>query len=161
MEEMQFFEMTQAGYNKLKEELEYRKFKLRDEIAERIKVAISYGDLSENNEYTEAKIEQGENENLIIELEKTLKYARIIQEEKTQTHVRLGSTILLLDESSGQESEYTLVNAREEDIFEGKISVQSPVGAAVMDKVVGSVVSVKTPMGQLSYKILRIGTKAE
>lgn len=158
MAEFEQIEMTQEGFQKLKDELEHRKLVERAEIAERIKVALSFGDLSENAEYEDAKQAQGENEGRIAELEATLKNVRVIEsDEISKTKITLGSTFTLKDEALGETVDYTLVSAKEEDIFENKISTDSPVGAAVIGKKRGQVIAVKTPMGQLKYKIVKIG----
>lgn len=158
MAEKQQVEMTLEGFTRLKEELEHRKIHVRAEVAERIKVALSFGDLSENSEYDDAKQAQGENEGRIAELENLLKNVRVIEEaEIDRTRITLGSSFVLLDEAMGTEQEYTLVSAKEEDIFENKLSSESPVGAAVVGRRKGQTVTVKTPMGQLRYKITKIG----
>lgn len=160
MAEFEQIEMTLDGYNRLKEELENRKIVVRAEVAERIKVALSFGDLSENSEYDDAKQAQGENETRIIELEGILKKVRVIDEDEiSRTQISLGSSFVLRDEALGEDTEYTLVSAKEEDIFENKISTDSPVGQAVLGKKRGQVIHVKTPIGQLKYKIVKIGKK--
>ena len=152
------YEFTLDGINRLKEELERRKVEDRAEIAERIKVALSFGDLSENSEYDEAKLAQAQNEGRIAELENLLKNAKLIEEDDiSKTKVALGGKVTLLDMASKQEEEYTLVSAKEEDIFEGRISTESPVGSAIIGKEAGDVVKVPTPAGLLKYKIIQIG----
>lgn len=152
------YEFTLDGINRLKEELERRKVEDRAEIAERIKVALSFGDLSENSEYDEAKLAQAENEGRIAELENLLKNAKLIEEDDiSKTKVALGGKVTLLDMASNQEEEYTLVSAKEEDIFEGRISTESPVGSAIVGKEAGDEVKVHTPAGILKYKIIQIG----
>jgi transcription elongation factor GreA len=152
------YEFTLDGINRLKEELERRKVEDRAEIAERIKVALSFGDLSENSEYDEAKLAQAQNEGRIAELENLLKNAKLIEEDDiSKTKVALGGKVTLLDMASNQEEEYTLVSAKEEDIFEGRISTESPVGSAIIGKEAGDEVKVPTPAGILKYKIIQIG----
>lgn len=152
------YEFTLDGINRLKEELERRKVEDRAAIAERIKVALSFGDLSENSEYDEAKLAQAENEGRIAELENLLKNAKLIEEDDiSKTKVALGGKVTLLDMASNQEEEYTLVSAKEEDIFEGRISTESPVGSAIVGKEAGDEVKVHTPAGILKYKIIQIG----
>ena len=152
------YEFTLDGINRLKEELERRKVEDRAEIAERIKVALSFGDLSENSEYDEAKLAQAQNEGRIAELENLLKNAKLIEEDDiSKTKVALGGKVTLLDMASNQEEEYTLVSAKEEDIFEGRISNESPVGSAIIGKEAGDEVRVPTPAGILKYKIIQIG----
>ncbi len=154
---MQTFDMTQEGVNALKEELEHRKVVLRSEIGERIKVALGYGDLSENSEYDEAKQAQADNEQRIQEIEAILKNARVIEaHEISSNQVTLGSKVTLLDLDFDEELNYTLVSAQEEDIFAGKISSESPVGLAIIGKGRGEEVEVKTPVGMSHYKIVDI-----
>ena len=152
------YEFTLDGINRLKEELERRKVEDRAEIAERIKVALSFGDLSENSEYDEAKLAQAQNEGRIAELENLLNNAKLIEEDDiSKTKGALGGKVTLLDMASNQEEEYTLVSAKEEDIFEGRISTESPVGSAIIGKEAGDEVKVPTPAGILKYKIIQIG----
>ncbi|NCC84232.1 MAG: transcription elongation factor GreA [Clostridia bacterium] len=154
----QTYDFTLEGINRLKEELEKRKTEDRSEIAERIKVALSFGDLSENSEYDEAKMAQAMNEGRIAELENLLKNARLIEEDDiSKTKVALGGKVTLQDVETKEETEYTLVSSKEEDIFERKISTESPVGAAIVGKKKGQSVSVATPRGILRYKIVKIG----
>ena len=151
------YEMTSAGVNDLQAELEDRKLVKRAEIAERIKVALSFGDLSENSEYDDAKQAQGENEARIMEIEEILKNARIIDEsEISKTQVSLGSEVVLEDLETGETETYLLVSAKEEDILVNKISNESPVGQAILKKKKNQVAEVKTPAGMLRYKIVKI-----
>lgn len=158
MADQKVYEFTLEGINRLKEELEKRKVEDRSEIAERIKVALSFGDLSENSEYDEAKLAQAMNEARIMELENLLKNAKLIEEEDIdKTRVALGGKVTLQDTETKEEVEYTLVSSKEEDIFENRISTESPVGAAIVGKKKGSTVNVATPGGMLKYKIVKIG----
>ncbi len=158
MTEQQTYDFTLEGINRLKEELEKRKTEDRSEIAERIKVALSFGDLSENSEYDEAKLAQAMNEGRIAELENLLKNARLIEEDDiSKTKVALGGRVTLQDIETKEETTYTLVSSKEEDIFENKISTESPVGQAIVGKKKGQNVSVATPGGMLRYKIVKIG----
>lgn len=151
------YEMTHEGVARLQTELERRKGQEREEIAERIKVALSFGDLSENSEYDDAKAEQGQNEARIGELEDILKYARVIDDEDISvSKVTLGAKITLEDVKSKERTEYTLVSEKEEDIFENRIASSSPVGAAIIGRKKSEVVTVSTPMGPLNYKIVKI-----
>ncbi len=151
------YEMTYDGIRKLEDELEMRKTEMRSEIAERIKQALSFGDISENSEYDDAKNAQGENEARIIEIENILKNAKVIEDEDiSKTKVKIGAVIKLKDEETGEEEEYTLVGSKEADLFANKISTESPVGSAVLGKSKGQVVDVKTPSGTLKYKIVKI-----
>lgn len=152
------FDMTLEGIQDLQKELDERKGTISLEIAERLKEARSQGDLSENSEYDDAKEAQANNEFRIAEIEKILKNARVIDEsEISNKEVTLGSKVLIKDVAVGEEEEYVLVSAREEDIFSGKISNESPVGSAILGKKKGELVHVKTPMGTMDYKIIKIG----
>ncbi len=149
--------MTLEGINRLNEELERRKTIDRTEIAERIKVALSFGDLSENSEYDDAKQEQGVNEARIMEIESILRNAHVIDQEKiSTTEVTQGATVTLEDEF-GLET-YVLVNALEEDIFNNRISTDSPVGRAILGHKKGETVVVRTPSGMQEYTIVDIAT---
>ncbi len=158
MAEQQTYEFTLEGINRLKDELERRKVEDRSEIAERIRVARSFGDLSENSEYDEAKMAQAMNESRIQELENLLKNAKLIEEEDiSKTRIALGGKVTLQDLETKEETEYTLVSSKEEDIFENRISTDSPVGAAIVGKKKGQTVNVATPSGMIKYKIVKIG----
>lgn len=157
MAEQKIYEMTYEGIRKLEEELETRKVETRSEIAERIKQALSFGDISENSEYDDAKNAQGENEARIGEIEAILKNSKIIDEDEiSKTKVTIGAKIKIRDEETGEEEEYTLVSAKEANIFENKISTDSPIGISIVGKRKGQVVDVKTPIGTLKYKIVKI-----
>lgn len=152
------FEMTLAGVNRLKEELDLRKVTTRQEVAERIKVALSFGDLSENSEYDDAKQVQAENEARIAEIEDLLKNVRVIDDEDISTStVSVGSSVTLKDEESGESVVYTLVSPQEEDILENKISTASPMGQAIVGKKKGASITVIAPGGASKYKLTRIG----
>ena len=115
--------MTQEGFDKLEKELEKLKTETRAEIAERIKVALGFGDLSENSEYDEAKNAQAENEDKIVELEKKLRLAKIIDESEIDTKtVQVGNTVKVFDEEFDEEVEYTIVGSTEVDLAQNKIS---------------------------------------
>ncbi len=149
--------VTYAGLTKLEQELDHLKTVRRKEVADKIKVARGYGDLSENSEYDEAKNEQGIVESRIVELEKMLKLARVIDEDElTCEHVMVGSHVKVLD-SDGDEMEYDIVGSTEADPAAGKISDESPVGAALMNHGVKDTVDVLLPGGGgISYTILEI-----
>ena len=133
--------LTQDGYNKLEEELEYLKTVKRKEVAERLKVAISFGDLSENAEYDEAKNEQAKLEEQILKLDEKLRKAVIIDESQIDLDiVMVGSIVKLYDFDFDEEIEYSIVGSAEADPFEGKISNESPVGKALLGARVGEVV---------------------
>ena len=149
--------MTQEGFDKLEKELEKLKTETRAEIAERIKVALGFGDLSENSEYDEAKNAQAENENKIVELEKKLRLAKIIDESEIDTKtVQVGNTVKVFDEEFDEEVEYTIVGSTEVDLAQNKISNESPLGAALLGKKKNAVVEVQIPDGIARYKILSI-----
>ena len=149
--------LTQEGFDKLEKELEKLKTETRAEIAERIKVALGFGDLSENSEYDEAKNAQAENENKIVELEKKLRLAKIIDESEIDTKtVQVGNTVKVFDEEFDEEVEYTIVGSTEVDLAQNKISNESPLGAALLGKKKNAVVEVQIPDGIARYKILSI-----
>ena len=149
--------MTQEGFDKLEKELEKLKTETRAEIAERIKVALGFGDLSENSEYDEAKNAQAENEDKIVELEKKLRLAKIIDESEIDTKtVQVGNTVKVFDEEFDEEVEYTIVGSTEVDLAQNKISNESPLGAALLGKKKNAIVEVQIPDGIARYKILSI-----
>ncbi|MCF6094671.1 transcription elongation factor GreA [Microaerobacter geothermalis] len=149
--------LTPDGLKRLEEELEELKSVKRKEVAERIKEAISYGDISENSEYEEAKNEQAFIEGRIITLEKLLRNARVIRNDDVHTDVvSIGSTVKLKDLEFGDEVEYTIVGSAESDPFNNKISNESPVGKAILNKQKGAIVEVNVPAGVIQYKILDI-----
>lgn len=151
------FLLTQEGYDKLEKELEKLKTETRYEIAERIKVALGFGDLSENSEYDEAKNAQAANEIKIAELENKLKYAKIIDESEIDTKtVQVGNVVRVLDVEFDEEVEYTIVGSTEVDLSQNKISNESPIGEALLGKKVNDVVDVQAPAGVLKFKILAI-----
>ncbi|MBS5787823.1 MAG: transcription elongation factor GreA [Clostridioides difficile] len=149
--------LTEEGYQKLEAELEYLKVTKRKEVAERIKVAISFGDLSENAEYDEAKNEQAQLEERIVKLENMLRKAVIIDESKIDLSVvTIGSIIKLKDLEFDEEIEYAIVGSAEADPYDGKISNESPVGQALLGRSVGETVDVQVPDGVIKFKILDI-----
>ncbi len=146
--------LTLDGLTKLEKELEQRKTVRRREIAERIRQALEFGDISENSEYEDAKNEQGFNEGRILDIEKMLRNARVIDEQETQAGVvQVGSRVTLEDVSAGEEVEYMIVGSSEADPLQFKISNESPVGRSLVGQKVGSVVNINVPMGTLQYKI--------
>jgi transcription elongation factor GreA len=156
MEDKEFL-LTQEGYDNLVKELEYLKTEERYAIAERIKVALGFGDLSENSEYDEAKNAQAANESKIAELEEKVKYARIIDESEIDTKtVQVGNIVKVLDIEANEEETYTIVGSTEVNLAEGKISNESPVGQALLGKKKNDVVEVKAPVGIIKMKILSI-----
>jgi transcription elongation factor GreA len=152
--------LTREGLQKLEEELEHLKAHKRREVAERIKEAISYGDLSENSEYEEAKNEQAFIEGRIITLEKMLRNARVIsQEDMDQGVVSVGTTVKLKDLEFGDVVEYTIVGSAESDPANNKISNESPVGQSLLGKTKGAIVEVSVPAGMIQFEILDIKFK--
>jgi transcription elongation factor GreA len=142
----------------LEEELEYLKSTKRREVAARIKHALSFGDISENSEYDEAKNEQALVEAKIAEIEDTLRYSQIIVDEDITTDaVSIGSIVKLLDLEFDEEVEYRIVGSTEANPSKNRISNESPVGKALMGKKVGETVEVMTPGGIVKFKILGIG----
>lgn len=157
MEENKEVLLTQEGFDKLEQELENLKTVKRVEIAERIKVALGFGDLSENSEYDEAKNAQAENETKIAELENKIRYAKIIDESEIDTKtVQVGNTVKLLDLEFDEEVSYTIVGSTEVDIAQNKISNESPIGSAILGAKKNQVVEVQVPAGVMQYKVLSI-----
>ena len=149
--------LTQEGYDNLEKELEELKTVKRYEISERIKVALGFGDLSENSEYDEAKNAQAANEMKIAELENKIKYAKIIDESEIDTKtVQVGNVVKVLDMELDEETEYTIVGSTEVDLSQNKISNESPIGIALLGKKVKEIVDVQAPAGVLKFKILAI-----
>jgi transcription elongation factor GreA len=149
--------LTQAGLKRLEEELESLKSVKRREVAERIKVAIGYGDISENSEYEDAKNEQAFIEGRIITLEKMLRNARIINNDEIDLEtVSIGSTVIVEDIEFGDSMEYLIVGTAESDPLNNKISNESPVGRAIIGKKKGMTVEVNVPAGIIQYKIVDI-----
>ena len=157
MEENKEFLLTQEGYDKLEEELENLKVVKRKEVAERLKVAISFGDLSENAEYDEAKKEQAQVEERILKLENMVRKAVIIDESKIDLNVvTIGSIVKVKDLEFDEEVEYTIVGSTEADPYDGKISNESPVGKALLGRAAKEVVEVQVPDGVAKFEILEI-----
>ena len=149
--------LTQEGYDRIEKELERLKTVERYEIAERIKVALGFGDLSENSEYDEAKNAQANNEIKIAELEEKIKYAKIIDEKEIDTKtVQIGNTVTLYDIEFEEEVEYTIVGSTEVDLLANKISNESPIGAALLGAKKNQVVEANTPGGVVKFKVLSI-----
>ncbi len=149
--------LTQDGFDKLEKELEYLRTEKRTEIAGRIKVALGFGDLSENSEYDEAKNAQAENESKIAELENKIRHAKIIDEAEIDTKtVQIGNTVKLYDVEFDEEVEYTIVGSTEVNLAENKISNESPIGKALLGAKKGTTVDVQAPAGVIQYKILSI-----
>lgn len=149
--------LTIDGMQKLKDELEYLKTIKRKEVAEKIKQALSFGDLSENSEYDEAKNEQAEVESRINQIDDMLKYARVLKDtEIINDEVGLGAKVRLWDAEFEEEVEYSIVGTAEADPDNNKLSLESPVGAALLHRKAGDTVEVNTPGGVIEFKILEI-----
>ena len=149
--------LTYEGLKKLEEELEYLKTEKRKEIAERIKVAVGFGDLSENSEYDEAKNEQAQIEMRIIDLENKLRNVKLIDEDEIETKtVQIGNIVEVLDIEFDEKVEYKIVGSTEVDLAENKISNESPIGSALIGRKKNEVVDVETPGGIVQLKILKI-----
>lgn len=149
--------LTQEGYDKLEQELDTLKTEKRAEISERIKIALGFGDLSENSEYDEAKNAQAANETKITELENKLRYAKIIDESEIDTKtVQVGNTVKVLDIEFNEEVSYTIVGSTEVNLAENKISNESPIGKALLGAKKNQTIDVQAPAGIMKYKILAI-----
>ncbi len=149
--------LTLDGLKKLEQELEHYKSVKRRDIAERIKEAIQFGDITENSEYEDAKNEQAMIEGRILTLEKILRNARVIDEGDIHTDVvSIGSTVRLKDLEVGEEIDYTIVGSAEADPVKSKISNESPVGKAILGQKIGRIVEVLVPAGKLRYEIINI-----
>lgn len=149
--------LTRKGEQQLKDELNELRSVRRREVAEKIKVALSFGDLSENSEYDEAKNEQGMIESRIAEIEQTLAHAQVIDDEDISTEtVGIGTTVKILDMDMDEEMEFKMVGTKEADIDSGKMSDESPIGRAIMNHEVGEEVEIETPSGSVKMKILEI-----
>lgn len=149
--------VTDEGYKKLVDELEYLKTTKRKEVVEAIKVALSFGDLSENSEYDEAKNEQAKTETRIVELEETLKHVKVISGDDVNTDaVNIGNKVKVHDEEFDEDVEYTIVGSTEADPLTNMLSDQSPIGSALIGAKVNDTVSVETPSGVIKLTILEI-----
>ena len=157
MSESKKYVMTYEGVKKLEDELEYLKTTKRKEITEKIKVALGYGDLSENSEYDEAKNEQAFVEGRIIQLENMLRNATVVDEnEIPKDVVSIGSCVKVKDYDFDEEIDFYIVGSAEVDPYENKISEESPVGHARIGRKSGEVIDVTTPGGLSKYEILEI-----
>ena len=148
--------LTQDGYNKLVEKLDYMKSVRRIEISERLKAAIALGDLSENSEYDDAKNEQGRLEGEITELEAKLRNSEIISEQTGTDKIMIGSTVTVRDIELDEVDTYMIVGSTEADPDNNKISDESPLGVALLDKNAGMTVQVHAPAGVLQFEILEV-----
>ena len=153
----QITSVTEAGFKKLKDELDYLKNVKRREAAARVGEARSYGDLSENSEYDDAKNEQAKVEAQIAELEETIAHVKIVNHEEINTNVaNIGLTVKVLYIDDEEEVEYSLVGSREVDVLNNKISDQSPIGKAIMGTKAGDIITVDIPNGSIKLKILDV-----
>ncbi|MEM1502247.1 transcription elongation factor GreA [Domibacillus sp. 8LH] len=151
------YPMTREGKEKLEQELEHLKTVKRKEVVERIKIARSFGDLSENSEYDSAKEEQAFVEGRIGTIETMIRNAKIIEDsEMNADEVSLGRTVTFIELPDGEEESYTIVGSAEADPFEGKISNDSPIAKSMIGKRVGDKVIVQTPAGEMNVKIVSI-----
>ena len=153
--------LTQEGLNALEAELENLKTVKRKDIAEKIKVALSFGDLSENSEYDEAKNEQGIIEARIAEIESLIKNAEVVAQGRGKPRkVNVGCSVTVLDEEYGEEEKFSIVGSTEASSLNGRISNESPVGSALLGHKVGDIVEIQTETGSFSYKILAVDRMA-
>ena len=151
------YRMSAARAQELQEELNYLKTTRSDEVAEQIKVARGFGDLSENSEYDEAKNEQGKLYSRMAQLEEILSNYVVIEEEPSDgSSVRLGSTVTVLDEEFDETMVYKIVGSQEADPMNGAISEDSPFGKALLGKAEGADVTVDAPAGPVEYKVLKV-----
>lgn len=151
------FPMTLEGKQKLEQELEHLKTVKRKEVVERIKIARSFGDLSENSEYDSAKDEQAFVEGRITTIENMIRNAKIIEEDADSAgRVSLGKSVTFIELPNGEEETYTIVGSAEADPFEGKISNDSPIAKSLLGKHVGDKVTVQTPGGEMLVEITKI-----
>ncbi|WP_027724665.1 transcription elongation factor GreA [Tuberibacillus calidus] len=149
--------MTAEGKRKLEQELEYLKTERRKQVVERIKVARSFGDLSENSEYDAAKDEQAFVEARIQQLEQIIRNSVVVEDDADNPDVvNIGKSVTFIELPDGEEESYTIVGSAESDPFEGKISNDSPMGRSLIGKKVGDEVTVPTPGGELRVKIVTV-----
>ena len=157
MENSKTTKYTKEGFQALVDELNYLKGEKTEEVKQSLAQARSYGDLSENSEYDEAKNEQARVATRIAELEELITHAEIIDESELRADViNLGSTVLAYDYDMEEEVEYSIVGTNESDPMRGRISDRSPIGSAMIGKVVGDIVNVVAPGGELKFKILSV-----
>jgi len=154
--------ITKEGLDKLREELDYLAKIKRKEVTERIKEALSYGDLSENSEYQDAKNEQAFVEGKILELEQKVKNAKVFSEHKGKGRTssgnlsQIGSVVTIKQAGSKEEEQYSIVGSAEADPLNGKISNESPLGNALLNHLSGDNITVNTPTGKTNYKIISV-----
>ncbi|WP_196590283.1 transcription elongation factor GreA [Pectinatus frisingensis] len=150
--------LTEEGLKKIEQQLDNLKSVRRIEVAQRIKQAIDFGDISENSEYDDAKNEQAFIEGEILRLEKVLRESDVIHDTQGDGSgiIRLGNKVVIRDLEFKEDETYTIVGSAEADVTDGKISNESPVGAAILGHKVGDTVNVKVPAGLLKYKIVDV-----
>lgn len=150
-------QMSREGYEKLEKELTYLITEKRAEVAQKLKEARSFGDLSENAEYDEAKNEQGILEAQILELQKTLENAEVVDDDKISVdEIGMSSVIKIKRLDTGKVQTFTIVGTNHADIKNGKLSDESPIGKAALKKKVGDVFVVEAPVGELKFEVLEI-----
>jgi transcription elongation factor GreA len=152
--------LTKEGYESLKKELGELRERLMNDVAQKIKEAREYGDLSENSEYDEAKNEQGKINSRISEIEEILSHATVVEENKDIHEINIGSIVKLKDLNNGEEKKIMVVTSQESDIFKNKISVESPLGEALYKRHLGETIRVKAPNGAKKYLILDVSNGA-
>jgi len=150
------FKMSKARYDELVEELNYLQTVREKEVAELIKEARSFGDLSENSEYDEAKTEQGKLYSKIAEIKNVIDNAEIIERAERADHISLGSAVTVRDPATGDEEHYEIVGSQEADPMQGRISDDSPMGRALIDRRAGDTVTVHAPAGDFTLEILAV-----
>jgi len=149
--------LTEEGYHKLKEEIEHLSTVKRREVADRIKEAREFGDISENSEYDDAKNEQAQLEARILGLEQQLRNARVVDAEQVSTEtVSIGARVTLKDLASKKNTEYSLVGSAEANPREQRLSSESPLGKAIIGRKKGEKVTVTTPRGAIEYQVMKI-----
>ena len=150
------YKMSQERYNEIAKELEYLQTVREKEVAEQIKEARSYGDLSENSEYDEAKTEQGKLYSKIAEYKNLLENAEIVEKTARAGAIGIGSKVKILDLEYNEEEEYQIVGSQEANPSQGRISDDSPIGRGLMGHRTGETITVEAPAGELQFKILKV-----
>ena len=148
--------LTNEGFESLKKELSVLKEKLMNDVAQKIKEAREFGDLSENSEYDEAKNEQGKINSRISEIEEILSHATIVENSRNTHDINIGNVVKLKDLNANKEIEIMIVTSQEADVFKNKISIDSPLGESLYKHHMGETVRVKAPNGVKKYKILGV-----
>ncbi len=148
--------LTSEGFKSLKKELSVLKERLMNDVAQKIKEAREFGDLSENSEYDEAKNEQGKINSRISEIESILSHATIVENDRNVHDVNIGNVVRLKDLNKNKTMEIVIVTSQEADIFKNKISIDSPLGKSIYKRHIGEMVRVKAPNGVNKYKILGV-----